>query len=215
MTSLPVSYRKSEWKNERHAAHMQREGTYSGSLHRPTVHIGHSRTGLDWALPVAKEGEEQLRDRATAVVRLQGGKRGGGEEKQETEDDKFHSTGGNEDRCRNKEERNNTDKWNAKKGLNPWGWWDTYPTGAAPLTLCKEQGGTLQHCPRGGPVLPVCHNTTRTLCVSDFRQLSKKLIRILGDLLDSYLTFFPFSVILVTLRTPHFSEGWGGIHKRR
>lgn len=26
---------------------MQREGTYSGSLHRPTVHIGDSRTGLD------------------------------------------------------------------------------------------------------------------------------------------------------------------------
>lgn len=53
-----------------------------------------------------------------------------------------------------------------------WGWWDTYPAGAAPLTLSKEQGGTLQHRPRGGPVLPVCHNKTKTLRVRDFRQVS-------------------------------------------
>lgn len=66
---------------DRQQQHMQRErGTYSGSLHRPTVHIGDSRTGLDWVLPVAKESEEQLGDGATAVVRLQEGKEGRGEE---------------------------------------------------------------------------------------------------------------------------------------
>lgn len=36
--------------------------------------------------------------------------------------------------------------------------WDTYPAGAAPLSLGKEQGGTLQHCPRGRPVFPVWQN---------------------------------------------------------
>lgn len=32
--------------------------------------------------------------------------------------------------------------------------WDTYPAGAAALALGKEQGGTLQHRPGGGPVFP-------------------------------------------------------------
>lgn len=32
---------------------------------------------------------------------------------------------------------------------------DTYPAGAATLTLCEKQRVALQHGPRGGPVLPV------------------------------------------------------------
>lgn len=65
-----------EWNKERKTdrqeqQHMLGEKTYSGSLHRPTVHKGDSRTGLDWAPPVAKESKEQLWDGAAAVVRLQ------------------------------------------------------------------------------------------------------------------------------------------------
>lgn len=67
---------------------MQR-GTYSGSLHRPTVHIGDSRTGLDRALPVAKESEEQLGDGAAAVVRLPEERR-----RCDEQEDTFHSTDG-------------------------------------------------------------------------------------------------------------------------
>lgn len=152
-----------EWQTGRSRNTCRMRGTYSGSLHRPTVHIGDSRTGLDWALPVAKESEQQLRDGATAVVRLQEGKVEKRKEESQEEErrnklhDKFTAQGGNEYRwlCRNKEERNNTNEWNVKAS---WGWGGTYPAGAAPLALCKEQGGTLQHCPRGSPVLPACHS---------------------------------------------------------
>ncbi len=152
---------------------MQREGTYSSSLHRPTAHIGDSRTGLDWALPVAKESEEQLWDGATAVVRLQEGEVERRNERREGEERRSkqsmtHFTAQEAmrtDDCAETRKREITQMNGTLRKLSnftgTWasgGWWDTYPAGAAPLAFGKEEGGTLQHRPWGGPVLPARHN---------------------------------------------------------
>lgn len=51
------------------------EWTYSSSLNSLTVGIGHSRTRLHRLFPAAQEGEEQLREEATAIIRLSGKRR--------------------------------------------------------------------------------------------------------------------------------------------
>lgn len=56
--------------DRREQQHMQKQGTYSGSLHRPTVHKADSRTELDRAPPAAKESEEKVWDGAAVVIRL-------------------------------------------------------------------------------------------------------------------------------------------------
>lgn len=52
--------------------------------------------------------------------------------------------------CRIKEEMEDTHELQTK--INQIG--DAYPTSAAALTFGKEQRGTLQNSPRGGPILP-------------------------------------------------------------
>lgn len=57
-------------KQQRRAA--AAEWTYSSGLSSLTAGVGHGRTRLHRSFPAAQEGEEQLREEATAIIRLPG-----------------------------------------------------------------------------------------------------------------------------------------------
>lgn len=139
--------------------HMQRErGTYSGSLHRPTVHIGDSRTGLDWALPVAKESEEQLGDGATVVVRLQEENEGRGEEWQAA------MKTGDYAEIRKREI---TQRWMEcyKKNTSLLGLMGYVPSWCCPPDLLQRAGRSPAALSTRRSSSSCCHNKTKTLSV--------------------------------------------------
>lgn len=148
-----------KWKKTERQQHKRREGTYSCSLHK-----GHSRTELDWASPVAKESKEQLWDGVAAIVRLH-----------ERTEERREDRGAAQLTMKTGDYAEIEGRHIRRNGLMNWlrGWWDTYPTSTGPLTLCKEQRRTLQHCPRRGPVLPVGPDKTRTRWMWNFRNRLK------------------------------------------